>query len=99
MSGFAAVFSNRARVLGEQRALLVSHQAFFNSLHFVIILPVIVAFPLLFIAAAKGRERREKLAATALIVVVLIIIGAPQYILGNTLYSISGVLMSDLDPA
>jgi hypothetical protein len=79
--------------------LLVSHQAFFNSLHFAIILPVIVAFPLLFIAAAKGRERREKVAATALIAVVMIIIGAPQYILGNTLYSISGVLMSDLDPA
>lgn len=79
--------------------LLVSHQAFFNSLHFVIIVPVVGAFSLLFLMIAKGRERRDKLVATVAIVLGLIVIGAPQYILGNALYSISGMLMSDLDPA
>jgi hypothetical protein len=79
--------------------LLVSHQAFFNSLHFVIIVPVVVAFSLLFLVIAKGRERRNKLVAAVTIVAALMIIGAPQYILGNALYSISGMLMSDLDPA
>jgi hypothetical protein len=79
--------------------LLVSHQAFFNSLHFVILIPVVSAFSLLFLMVAKGRERRGKLAAAATIAVALLVIGAPQYNLGNALYSISGMLMSDLDPA
>ncbi|PWT89939.1 MAG: hypothetical protein C5B56_06270 [Proteobacteria bacterium] len=79
--------------------LLISHQAFFNSLHFVIIVPVVGAFSLLFLIVAKGRERRDKIVATVAIVLGLIVIGAPQYILGNALYSISGMLMPDLDPA
>jgi hypothetical protein len=79
--------------------LLVSHQAFFNSLHFVIMVPVVSAFSLLFLMVAKGRERRDKLAAAAAIAAALMVIGAPQYNLGNALYSISGMLMSDLDPA
>jgi hypothetical protein len=79
--------------------LLASHQAFFNSLHFVIIVPVVGTFSLLFLLTAKKTERRDKLFAAGAIVIALIIIGAPQYILGNALYSISGMLMSDLDPA
>jgi len=79
--------------------LLICHQAFFNSLHFVIIVPVVGAFSLLFIVCAMGRELRHKLIGSTAIVISLLVIGAPQYILGNALYTISGMLMADLDPS